>query len=65
LGKRLESSHGVVTSFDSSKTAFSSRNEDFMFHQLDPRSCLRGMFKLKDPSIEISSGPIYRPSNFL
>mmetsp|Transcript_10161 Transcript_10161/g.19030 ORF Transcript_10161/g.19030 Transcript_10161/m.19030 type:complete len:1878 (-) Transcript_10161:4615-10248(-) len=65
LESSLESSHGVLASFGSSKTAFSSRNEDFMFHQLDPRLCLRGMFKLKDPSMESKSGPIYRPTNFL
>jgi nuclear pore complex protein Nup98-Nup96 len=65
MGKRLECSHGVVSTLDSSKTAFSSRNDDLMFHQLDPRSFLRGIFKLNDPSTEIKSGPVYRPSSFL
>jgi Nuclear protein 96./Nucleoporin autopeptidase. len=65
LGKHLELSHGVATTLDYSRSAFSPRNDDLMFHHLDPRSCLRGMFKLKDPDAEISSGPNYRPSSFL
>lgn len=65
LGNRLECSQEVLPRFDYSKTAFSAGNDNFLFHQLDPRSAIPGFFKLKDPSVEINNGPIYRPSSFL
>ncbi len=59
IASRVESN--VLTLQNSSMSAFSCSNDDFMFSQLDSRAALRGNYRMIDKNVSFNNGLVYRP----